>query len=115
MIKGDKAVPVFRERMKKLAENYSNYTDFADALGFSQQTVNYYINGKRVPDAANLIIISQKMGVSVDWLLGLSEVESRDPDIEKLRSHNNMVDIFCLEKIIEPLNQAMNELRKLVC
>ena len=84
-------VPQFKERMLELAKRYGyNYTAFAKALGYSQQTVNYWLNGKRVPDAPNLIEISKKMDVSMDWLLGLSDVPSPDTSIRAAADYTGL-------------------------
>lgn len=84
-------VPQFKERMLELAKRYDyNYTAFAKALGYSQQTVNYWLNGKRVPDAPNLIEISKKMDVSMDWLLGLSDVPSPDTSIRAAADYTGL-------------------------
>ena len=64
-------LPIFTERFRELQGERSN-TEFADFLGISRQTVGFYFNGDRVPDALTLVKISQRCGVSADWLLGLS-------------------------------------------
>lgn len=66
--------PIFKERFRKLQGEMSN-TEFADFLGVSRQTVGFYCNGDRIPDALGLREIAEKCGVSADWLLGLTSVE----------------------------------------
>lgn len=61
--------PAFRERFRELQGTQSN-TDFAEFLGMSRQTVGFYCNGDRIPDALTLRDIADRCGVSVDWLLG---------------------------------------------
>lgn len=61
--------PAFRERFRELQGTQSN-TDFAEFLGMSRQTVGFYCNGDRIPDALILRDIADRCGVSVDWLLG---------------------------------------------
>jgi len=48
---------------------------FAKELGFTQSAVNGWCVGRQMPSALALICISQKYGVSVDWILGLSDVK----------------------------------------
>lgn len=73
---------VFQERLDLLREERNlNNTDFAKYLEMSRQTIGFYLNGDRVPDALNLIKIAQKCGVSADWLLGLTDTRSQDTDI----------------------------------
>lgn len=76
-------LPIFTERFRELQEGRSN-TEFAYFLGISRQTVGFYCNGDRVPDAMTLIKISQKCGVSADWLLGLSQIRTPNEDIRKI-------------------------------
>lgn len=77
-------LPIFTERFRELQEDRSN-TEFADFLGISRQTVGFYCNGDRVPDALTLIKIAQKCQVSTDWLLGLtSDIDRRPTATEDL-------------------------------
>lgn len=75
--KKDPRFPVFRERFNALLEGRS-VTEFAEFLGMSRQTVGFYLNGDRIPDALTLRDIAEKCMVSADWLLGLSEYSNRD-------------------------------------
>lgn len=70
---------VFQERFELLRKEHDlNNTDFAKFLEMSRQTVGFYLNGDRIPDALNLIGIAQKCDVSVDWLLGLSDFKAKE-------------------------------------
>lgn len=64
--------PKFTERFRELRGERDN-TEFGKFLGISRQTVGFYYNGDRIPDALGLKQIAEKCGVSADWLLGLSE------------------------------------------
>lgn len=76
---------MFQERFELLRqERSSNNTEFAEFLEMSRQTVGFYLNGDRVPDALNLIKIAEKCNVSTDWLLGLSETRSTDIDVQQI-------------------------------
>ncbi len=66
-------MPIFTERFRELQGERSN-TEFADFLGISRQTVGFYCNGDRIPDAYMLRCIAEKCNVSADWLLGLSDI-----------------------------------------
>ena len=63
--------PKFQERFCKLQGELSN-TEFAEKLGLSRQTVGFYHNGDRIPDALGVKQIAEECGVSADWLLGLA-------------------------------------------
>lgn len=54
--------------------------ELAAVLGVTDNTVSYYVGGKRAPNTEQLIVISKYLGVSTDYLLGLSDTPS--PDIE---------------------------------
>ena len=96
MERKNERLPIFTERFRELQGDRSN-TEFADFLGISRQTVGFYYNGDRVPDAITLTKISQKCGVSADWLLGLSEY--KDSENERVCAK----DLGLSEKSIEVL------------
>lgn len=72
-------LPIFTERFREL-KGKQNDTEFAGFLGISRQTVGFYSNGDRLPDAITLVKISQKCGVSADWLLGLSDYKNKETE-----------------------------------
>lgn len=74
-------LPIFTERFRKLQGDRSN-TEFAEFLEISRQTVGFYCNGDRLPDALMLKQIAEKCHVSTDWLLGLSKVRSPDVNVK---------------------------------
>lgn len=49
--------------------------EFAEILGINKNTYNNYENGNREPSADFWITISKKFSVSVDYLMGLSEIK----------------------------------------
>ena len=76
---------VFQERFDLLRKEHgSNNTDFAKFLDISRQTVGFYLNGDRVPDALNLIRIAEKCNVSADWLLGLTDEKTPNAEIRSI-------------------------------
>ncbi len=74
-------MPIFTERFRELQGDRSN-TEFAEFLEISRQTVGFYCNGDRLPDALMLKQIAKKCHVSTDWLLGLSKVRSPDVNLK---------------------------------
>lgn len=75
--------PEFRERFRELQGTRTN-TEFADFLGMSRQTVGFYCNGDRVPDAIGVRDIAKKCDVSADWLLGLSDTKTFDGEFRQV-------------------------------
>lgn len=74
---GNGRFPIFTKRFRELQGERSN-TEFAEFLGLSRQTVGFYCNGDRIPDALGLKEIAEKCGVSSDWLLGMSDFHSKE-------------------------------------
>ena len=67
--------PQFVKRFRELQGGRDN-AEFARVLGLSRQTVGFYLNGDRIPNAFRLKQIAQKCHVSADWLLGLKESQT---------------------------------------
>ena len=62
------------EKLKELREDTSmNKKQFAEFLGIKYTTYNGYETGAREPASDFLILVSRKMDVSIDYLLGIQE------------------------------------------
>lgn len=62
------------EKLKELRESLSmNKKEFANYLNVKYTTYNGYETGSREPASDFLIMISQKMDVSIDYILGLTD------------------------------------------
>ena len=96
-----------KENLFKLSDKYESVTEFAEALGRSRQTVGYWINGDRIPDALNLGVIRDRLGVSVDWILGYDDpdVPTSDEDIRKMCKYTGLS-----QKAIENLHDLSESL-----
>ena len=70
--------PKFTERFRELQGSRSD-TEFAQILGITRQTVGFYKNGDRIPDALTLRNIALLMNVPSDYLLGLTDDPTRSP------------------------------------
>lgn len=92
--------PIFTERFRELQGDKSN-TEFADFLGLSRQTVGFYCNGDRIPDALGLKNIAGRCGVSSDWLIGLTSVKSPDADVQSVCEYTGLS-----ENVVEKLNST---------
>lgn len=93
-VKKQNRLPIIRERLIKLQGNMSN-VDFAKKIGLSRQTVGFYINGDRIPDAETLKQICVRCNVSADYVIGLSD----DPAVghcavDELGIPPTLVDFF---------------------
>lgn len=78
-------LPIFTKRFRELQGKRTN-TEFADFLGISRQTVGFYCNGDRIPDAVVLRQIAERCKVSSDWLLGMTDLVCKESNEETARS-----------------------------
>lgn len=85
----DVRFPIFRERFCTLRGDMTQ-DEFAKKLGFSRPTVGLYESGSRVPDALALRTIAEKCDVSADWLVGLSDIKSRDAELQTVCNYTGL-------------------------
>lgn len=77
----------FAKRLKSLREEKQLYQkDLADALGLSRSTITAYEAGKREPDQNTLKHIANLFNVSVDYLIGHTDIREK-PKSEKKDSN----------------------------
>ncbi len=69
---------------KVLAEKGIMQKQLANRIGVTDNTISYYLSGKRCPDIEKLIEIARCLGVSTDYLLGISSVSTTDTDIKTI-------------------------------
>lgn len=48
--------------------------ELAAVLGVTDNTVSYYVNGKRTPSIDHIIVMTSFFDVSSDYLLGISDI-----------------------------------------
>ena len=68
--------------LSKLLSSASDVKDLAKHLGVSPQAINQYKLGVSYPKTENLIKIAEYYGISVDYLLDLTDVPNRDTSIQ---------------------------------
>ena len=67
------------KRIKDLREDHDKFQkDIAQLLGISQQYYSEYESGKRTIPVPYLIELSKHYNVSVDYLLGLSDIKKKN-------------------------------------
>ena len=59
-----------------------NQSDFAKAIGVSRSTIGMYETGRREPDFETLELIADYFNVSLDYLMGNSDVKNPKPTPE---------------------------------
>lgn len=99
--------------------------DLAKILGVTDNTVSYYVNGTRTPNAEQIIAISQALNVSSDYILGLSTVTNlkeldlwtkefkRFMDLAR-QNYNLYFDLVKLSDTVLNCNNLTDEQKKLV-
>lgn len=72
----------FAKRLRRvLREKDYSQKDIAEACGVSAPTVSYYCNGESSPDILTLARLCEVLGVSADWLLGISDERAVSADL----------------------------------
>lgn len=67
-----------------LAINNKKQKELAEYLNVTDNTISYFCSGTRVPNTEQIIKISTFFSVSADYILGLSEVSTRDTKIKDI-------------------------------
>ena len=71
----------FSERLKEIREdNDYSRKDLAAAINVSTAAISNYENGNREPDLITLMQISEYLNVSVDYLIGQTDVNVSPQD-----------------------------------
>lgn len=69
-------IDILAKRLKELRiENNYSQKEIADMIGIAQVTYSHYELGRRSVSIQNLVKIAQIYNVSVDYMLGLSDVK----------------------------------------
>lgn len=77
---------VFRDRLKLLlARHGRNQSTFAASVGIDRSALSQLLSGQstRLPRAETLLNIAETYGVSLDWLMGLSQDEGLASEIRE--------------------------------
>lgn len=72
-----------QNRLRTLIDEQGGISSFARYIGLSKQVVGFWYNGNRTPDVKNLVLISEKCNVYVDWLIGNLPQEMRTIELDK--------------------------------
>lgn len=108
-----------------LAAANKKQKELAAALGVTDNTISYFVSGKRTPNTEQIIKIARFLNVSADYLLGLSDVQSTDIDTQDICKKigcsedviNNLINLYteCIyvdEKSVGLYANAVNLLNK---
>lgn len=81
---------VFTDRFREEVDRIGSSQKAADLTGFSRPTIDFWYSGARIPDSANLITLSSALGVSADYLLGLSDVRSSKTNVKSVCKYTGL-------------------------
>ena len=93
----------FFSRLDEVRDTRS-VAEFARILGVRQQTLNNYMNG-REPPASFVATVCEKMNLSADWLLGLTDNNERGGDANKWRS-----TALSAQRKLDKVNEALGKI-----
>lgn len=85
----------FQTRLKELLdEKHLSQVDFAKKINVQKSTINGYILGYRSPSIETLILMAKELNVSIDFLIGLSNVrknlaELNDDEIQIIDAYRS--------------------------
>ena len=71
----------FSERFLKIVGGTATQDEIAKTIGTSRQNVGNWISGKAKPDIYALAKISKAYQVSTDYLLGLTDIQTKNGDV----------------------------------
>ena len=86
--------------------------DLAKELGYNEKTANtisYWCNGKRTPNLEQLLKIAEILGVSADYLLGLSDVMTPDVKVQAICDYTGLSEdaVYILHRETELKNRFL--------
>ena len=85
----------YKNRIRDLREDRDlRQTDVSKATGIDQKTLSNYETGKTSPDSYALIRVADFFGVSIDYLVGRTEIDikSKEDLTSRLEGMKNMID-----------------------
>lgn len=83
----------FATRLKSLREREGlNQGQLAKELGISRGSISFYENGDRIPDIETFAMICDFFNVSYDYLLGKSDLEKSNIEVEAIREYTHLTE-----------------------
>lgn len=75
-----------------LAETGKKQKELAECLGVKDNVVSYFCSGTRVPNTNQIVEIAKFFRIPSDFLLGLSNVKSTDPNVQNASNFTGLSD-----------------------
>lgn len=84
------------------AEKKISQQQLADVIGVSQQSINKYENHSVEPDAATMIAIADYFNISVDYLIGHTDIKRPVEHVRKYDLNDDEADIIDMYRGLKP-------------
>jgi len=76
---------VFTERLNNIMQCKGiTITRLSETTGLSKNTIGFFVRGERTPNGDSIKWIANDLGVSSDYLLGLTDVPTTDTDLRSV-------------------------------
>lgn len=99
------------KRLKELVEELGvNQTEFAAAIGTTQNTINAYFTNRRQLTEGMAAKIGLKYGINPQWLLFGEGQKYASTEIGQLQRQNQLKQIAALRATIQQLSQQLDDL-----
>jgi len=102
---------IFPTRLRELMEQSGiKQKKLADAIGMRPQTVSLYTLGQSSPDVNTLTKICDVFNVNADYLLGRTDVRTRDIDVQTVSNYTGLSNraIFWLHSLPDEPTDIFN-------
>lgn len=82
---------ILGERLKSArVKSGQTQEDIAKLLRVQRQVISYFENGSRTPNIDDLIMLAEIFGTSTDYLLGLTDAQSTDPEVKTVCNYTGL-------------------------
>lgn len=105
------------ENIKKarIERGFSSQQSFAEFIGVHFKTVQYWENGKTIPDLESLILIADKLDVDLDYLTGRIDKPTHDLQYVSEKTGLSVEAIRTLENMTRRESETPTILSRLIC
>lgn len=95
---------IFLERFKELVGNTATQTEIAEKIGhnISRASVGYWLKGT-MPNSQSLQWIANAYNVSVNWLIGDTDVKAANPNVETVCAYTGLSEA-ALNSLVQQMN-----------
>lgn len=114
-VKMNKSTEIFISRLDQARkEKGLTQRELADRVGVTEVSMSRYINGARVPSGPIVVNIAKALGISVDYLVGTSNVKKRQINADRIRNMSDeelaewLTNMCDFEKDEEPYKSIYN-------